>query len=85
MDGSSLYHERDRQLAGANARARQAHELAHEVNNPLEAITNLVYLLQHAPSAPDTNKHIETLSQQVDRVTALSRRTLRNTVNPELD
>ena len=77
--------ERDRQLAGANARARRAHELAHEVNNPLEAITNLVYLLQHAPSAPDTNKHIETLSQQVARVTALSRRILTNTINPELD
>jgi len=77
--------ERDRQLAGAKARARQAHELAHEVNNPLEAITNLVYLLQHAPSAPDTSKHVETLSQQVDRVTALSRRILTNTINPEMD
>jgi PAS domain S-box-containing protein len=35
------------------ATGRLAATIAHEINNPLEAVTNLVYLAQHTPGAPD--------------------------------
>ena len=38
--------QRSERLAVAN---RYAGAVIHEVNNPLEAITNLVYLTKHAP------------------------------------
>lgn len=40
------------------ATGRMAHTIAHEINNPLEAITNLIYLAQMSPASTGRRKPI---------------------------
>jgi signal transduction histidine kinase len=47
------------------ATARLASTMAHEINNPLGAITNLIYLLAPLQSSPEAQAYIATLDQQV--------------------
>src|SRR5207248_1585659 len=50
------------------ATGRLAATLAHEVNNPLEAITNLAYLLVHHPSLdPEARGYATLLLNEVQR------------------
>jgi two-component system, NtrC family, sensor kinase len=39
------------QLASRVAAAQLAQELAHEINNPLEALTNLIYIMKESAAA----------------------------------
>ena len=53
--------------------ARFASTMAHEINNPLEAMTNLVYLLAPLQTSPKARSHIATLEDQLQglrRITA---------------
>ena len=50
--------------------ARFALSMAHEINNPLEAITNLVFLLASVEMSPESRGYITTLEDQLQ---ALSR------------
>jgi PAS domain S-box-containing protein len=55
---------------------RMAASIAHEINNPLEAITNLLFLLEHE-SLPDTARHYLTLAQhELTRVSHIASQTL---------
>jgi signal transduction histidine kinase len=45
--------------------ARFASSMAHEINNPLEAMMNLVYLLAPLQTSPETRAHIATLEDQL--------------------
>jgi PAS domain S-box-containing protein len=64
---------RSEKLASAG---RIAGALAHEINNPLSAITNIVYLLQNS-SAPDSHQHyLELASSELARISNIVRRTL---------
>jgi signal transduction histidine kinase len=45
--------------------ARFASTMAHEINNPLEAMTNLVYLLAPLQTSPETRAYITTLEDQL--------------------
>ena len=45
--------------------ARFASTMAHEINNPLEAMTNLVYLLAPLQKAPEARVYIATLEDQL--------------------
>jgi signal transduction histidine kinase len=45
--------------------ARLASTMAHEINNPLDAIGNLIYLLVPLQSSPEARAYIATLDQQV--------------------
>jgi PAS domain S-box-containing protein len=69
------------------AAARLAASVAHEVNNPLEAVVNLVYLAKSAPGAPPSV--VEPLAQaeeELERVAHITRRTLgfyREAIVPE--
>ena len=47
------------------AAARLASTMAHEINNPLDAIGNLVFLLAPLQSSPEAQAYISTLDQQV--------------------
>ena len=47
------------------ATARLASTMAHEINNPLGAITNLIYLLAPLQSSPEAQAYIATLDHQV--------------------
>ena len=54
-----------------------ASSIAHEINNPLEAITNLLYLIRQSTSM-DEVQHYTTLAQgELSRVTEITLQTLR--------
>ncbi|MGB9032256.1 MAG: ATP-binding protein [Acidobacteriaceae bacterium] len=51
--------------------------IAHEVNNPLEAVTNLLYLAQSDPLLPPEAKtYLERADQELARLASIARRTL---------
>jgi PAS domain S-box-containing protein len=59
------------------ATGRLAASIAHEINNPLESITNLLYLLENDPSLQQTPRHYAAMAQQeLARVTHIARQTL---------
>jgi signal transduction histidine kinase len=47
------------------ATARLASTMAHEINNPLDAIGNLIFLLAPLQASPEAQAYISTLDQQV--------------------
>jgi signal transduction histidine kinase len=56
---------------------RLAASIAHEINNPLEAITNLLYLMRCDPSPEQMNVLITETDQELARVTEITKQTLR--------
>jgi PAS domain S-box-containing protein len=68
------------------AAGRLAATVAHEINNPLEAVTNLVYLAKR--DLPDREKvtwHLNSAKRELDRVAHIARQTLgfyRDTSSP---
>jgi signal transduction histidine kinase len=59
------------------ATGRIAHTIAHEINNPLEAITNLVYLLQSSLDRPEVAKrYLNAATAELSRVSRISRQIL---------
>jgi two-component system, NtrC family, sensor kinase len=59
------------------ATGRTAHTIAHEINNPLEAITNLVYLLQNTLDNPEVSrKYLNSTAEELARVSRISRQIL---------
>jgi len=62
---------------GLAATGRTAHTIAHEINNPLEAITNLLYLLRGALKEPLTaEEYLATAEQELERVSRISKQIL---------
>jgi two-component system, NtrC family, sensor kinase len=59
------------------ATGRMAHTIAHEINNPLESITNLLYLLQSSLDKPETaSQFVSTAASELARVSRISRQIL---------
>jgi PAS domain S-box-containing protein len=58
------------------AAGRMANTLAHEINNPLEALTNIVYLLQTQGLPPEAQELMEVASRELERVGHITRSTL---------
>jgi len=59
------------------AMGRVAGIIAHEINNPLAAITNIFYLLRNHPSLDsDARRFAELAEQELDRVSHITRQTL---------
>lgn len=59
------------------ATGRLAATISHEINNPLEAMTNLVYLARHEPSLPPKIWHLlESVDFELRRVGHITRQTL---------
>ena len=57
---------------------RLAASISHEINNPLEAITNLLYLARRSPNLPpEIASFLDTADQELQRVTQISIQTLR--------
>ena len=50
--------------------------VAHEINNPLEAVVNLQFLLQQEPLSPHAHKLLDEMAKELDRVCNIPRRTL---------
>ncbi len=70
------------------AAGRMAATVAHEINNPLEAVTNLVYLAKRdLPKNDKVAGYLELASRELDRVAHITRQTLgfyRDTSSPVL-
>jgi len=59
------------------AAARLSATVAHEINNPLEAVVNLIYLAKASPDAsPAIVQTLAIAEQELDRVAHLTRQTL---------
>ncbi len=59
------------------ATGRMAAAIAHEINNPLEAVTNLAYLLSTDPSLSETARnHAERLLEEINRVSDVAKQSL---------
>ena len=56
---------------------RLASSIAHEINNPLEAVTNLLYLLQLHVTDEETNSLVTEAQRELDRVAHIATHTLR--------
>ncbi len=60
-----------------NAVGRLASSIAHEINNPLEAVTNLLYLAQRSAVSPTAQQYLEAAEVELQRVSAIANQTLR--------
>lgn len=56
---------------------RMAASIAHEINNPLESVTNLVYLSSTSEHIPEIRQYLATAQQELHRVSAIATHTLR--------
>ena len=54
-----------------------ASSIAHEINNPLESITNLLYLIRQSESMEDTQQYARLAQDELARVTEITLQTLR--------
>ncbi len=60
-----------------SAAARLSATVAHEINNPLEAVGNLIYIAkQSAGAAPDIVHALDLAEQELERVAHITRQTL---------
>jgi PAS domain S-box-containing protein len=59
------------------ATGRMAATIAHEINNPLEAIVNLIFLARNSPSLHESVKgYLLTAEKEIERVSLIARQTL---------
>jgi len=58
------------------AAGRLAATVAHEVNNPLEALVNFIYLAQHAKGLEEAAGHLRLADSELRRITHIVRQTL---------
>src|SRR6202011_1423778 len=58
------------------AMGRLANSIAHEINNPLEAITNLLYLLKTGKHDAESEQYIDMASAELERISRITKQTL---------
>jgi PAS domain S-box-containing protein len=56
---------------------RLASSIAHEINNPLEAVTNLLYILQSQVASEESKKMVSMAQEELARVSHIANHTLR--------
>lgn len=66
-----------RQTEKLAAVGKLASSIAHEINNPLESVTNLLYLAQTSNDVNDIHQHLDIAEQELRRVSAIANQTLR--------
>ncbi len=91
MDISTRKHTEEalRKTEKLAAAGRLAATIAHEINNPLEAVTNLIYLARSEQSPDASNRLLDAADHELRRVAHITRQTLgfyRETTSPvEID
>jgi PAS domain S-box-containing protein len=64
---------------------RMAATVAHEINNPLEAVTNLVYLAKGSAALDDVQGYLNAIEEELNRISQITKQTLgfyRETIAP---
>jgi len=56
---------------------RLASSIAHEINNPLESVTNLLYLARESSELSEIQDYLDTADRELRRVSAITNQTLR--------
>lgn len=56
---------------------RLAASIAHEINNPLAGVTNLLYLARNSNDIPEVHDFLDVADRELRRVSAISQQTLR--------
>lgn len=56
---------------------RLAASIAHEINNPLEAVTNLLYLIRQADLDEESAQYVDMAQHELARVSEITQQTLR--------
>lgn len=75
--------ERERQEAAVRrleklaAVGQEVSTIAHEINNPLESLTNLLYLMKFSESMDEIQGYVAVAQQELARVTEITVQTLR--------
>jgi signal transduction histidine kinase len=58
------------------ATGKLAHAIAHEINNPLEALVNLIYLASSAKRIDDVHQFLEQANHEVARISRITKQSL---------
>ena len=66
-----------RRLEKLAAIGQEASTIAHEINNPLESLTNLLYLMRLTDSMEEVQQYVQIAQQELARVTEITLQTLR--------
>ena len=66
-----------RQTEKLAAAGRLAASIAHEINNPLEAIINCIYLIEQSALPPEIRHYVQLAQQELARVSHITTQTLR--------
>jgi PAS domain S-box-containing protein len=64
---------------------RMAATVAHEINNPLEAVTNLLYLAKRSSALSDVQEYLSAIEEELNRISLITKQTLgfyRETIAP---
>jgi signal transduction histidine kinase len=56
---------------------RLASSMAHEINNPLEAVTNLLFLIRGSDNLTEVREHVDIAERELRRVALITNQTLR--------
>jgi two-component system, NtrC family, sensor kinase len=59
-----------------SASGKMANAIAHEINNPLEALTNLIYLARSSESMKMTQSMLESAAKELDRIARITKQSL---------
>lgn len=58
------------------ATGRLAHSIAHEINNPLSAVMNVLFLLDREPQSEAGKQYLRTAGEELSRVARITKQTL---------
>jgi two-component system, NtrC family, sensor kinase len=58
------------------ATSKLANAIAHEINNPLESLTNLLYLSRGTESLETIHKYLDSAAEELARISRITRQTL---------
>jgi signal transduction histidine kinase len=58
------------------AAGRMAAAIAHEINNPLEAVINLMFLMRGEPMSREATRYLSMAEAEIERVSRIARQTL---------
>jgi two-component system, NtrC family, sensor kinase len=67
------------------ATGKMANAIAHEINNPLESLTNLLYLAETSASSDAVRQHLAAANEELARISRITRQALsfhRETLRP---